>query len=218
MRTLICCLFLSTSLLGYAQNITVSYNSVMSGRNLTATYDIVKNNHEFNMGLGLNINCINPPNNQASLYANNLYAIMAFHFINVNFSYQYRVLHRLKNIQAFVFYDLQAKYAPPRNEIVSWTYPNGQAADNAEQSFFLHSEEIEHDPVTWLENTVGIGYKVNVTDKIYLKNKLGLGVTYLLGYDWRLTNQTHEFDRSALRYDYLFGGIISVGVGYSFSN
>jgi hypothetical protein len=77
----------------------------------------------------------------------------------------------------------------------------------------LYKERIEiFGPFTWIEQCIGIGIKANITNCIFITEKIGCGVSFTIGEDEKLP-QTY-FDKLGLE----FGGLINVGIGYKFGN
>jgi len=63
-------------------------------------------------------------------------------------------------------------------------------------------------PYTWIENSIGIGFNVNITDKFYLTQKIGAGIHFIYGYgsgkDIVLKRKT----------EWEFMGLLNVGIVY----
>ena len=202
-------LFVSNTV--FCQNLLIGFNSTGAGRNITATYSKEFGNNEFGLGLGVNINRITQVDDQFKVYYKRLYATEFTHYLNFNVFYQIYIFRNLKNIKPFVFYDLQIKYSTTRNRFfLPYAMDTTNVSNNPEENI-LYKEYIEFfGPFTWVENTIGIGFKVNISDKWYLQQKLGFGTYFILGYDDQLFNKMFNW------FEWEFAGLFQVGIGYSF--
>lgn len=212
MKKVILSMFILTcSFWSYGQIIELNYNSVISGQNITATYNTIKNrNHNFSFGIGCNISRVAHPDNQEKIFYKRLFATKPLHYFNLNFSFQRFVLKNLKTIEAYLFYDLQVKYAPTRNVFPSVDYDSTRVTSYVEQGIIAYDKVEYFGPFTWFENTIGIGYNVKLADRLYLKNRIGLAIAFILGNDDQLVNRMRN------SFGFELGGQISTGFGYEF--
>lgn len=213
-KILIIILIITNSLSVFSQSINLGFNSTHSGRNITTQYEFKKKNSEYSFGLGFNINKLAHNDNQNNIYKKRLYATKPYHHINVNFTYQYYILtEKVKNIHLFVFYDLQAKYSTTRNEFFyPYGYDSTLVVNNPSQGIIYYQYITNFGPFLWLENNIGIGFTADLSDRFYLKQRLGFGADFILGYGDKL------FTRQFKWFDYEFSGHFNVSVGYRFKN
>jgi len=176
---------LCNSIVLFSQSINLGFNSTFSGRNISAQYEFKKNKSEYSIGLGYNINKFAHNDNQNNLYLKRLYATDPIHYLNINFTYQFYILtEKIKNIQVFLFYDLQAKYSTTRTELIlPYAYDPSLVIDDPEQGI-VYAKYIEFfGPFLWLENNIGIGFTADLNDRLYIKQRIGVGTVFILGYD-----------------------------------
>jgi len=195
---------------GSSQNIGLNYYSTGAGKNITTTY--IKNikHSSISIGLGYNINSIRQPDDESNIYYKRLYATKPFHHLNFNLSYQHDIFYNLKNIKPFVFYDLQIKYSTTRSSMyLPYDYDSTYLNTAHPEDGILYKKHVAYfGPYTWLENSIGIGFNVNITDKFYLTQKIGAGIHFIYGYgsgkDIVLKPKT----------EWEFMGLLNVGVVY----
>jgi hypothetical protein len=76
----------------------------------------------------------------------------------------------------------------------------------------LYIERIEiFGPYTWVEQNIGIGYKVNLKGNWYLQQKIGFGTSFILGYEKKLLVKYFDW------FSWEFGYLVSFGIGYRFN-
>ena len=192
MRSILFILFILFATPVFAQtDLLASFNSTPSGRNVSLT--ISKTNsatHEFGAGLRYNIGMLAMPDDQQNLYYKRLYpSTFAQHF-GVQGFYHHYILKSWQHVKPFLFYDIQATYSTTRNV--------GCYIENT----------VRYGPFTWVEQTIGIGFKVDLANRFFISQKIGVGGMLIFGSDERLL-------KTAV--DYEFGGLINVGIGYRFN-
>ncbi len=194
----------------YSQDLGVNYNSTGSGRNITLNYtrNIVHNG--ISLGIGYNINSIKQPDDQGNIYYKRLYATKPYQHLNFNLSYQHDIFYNLEHIKPFIFYDLQVKYSTTRSSMYlpydyDSTYLNTPNPDDG----ILYKNYIPYfGPFTWIENSIGIGFKVDITDRFYLKQRFGAGIFFIYGYG---TGKDIVLKR---KIDWEFMGLLNIGLVY----
>lgn len=192
-----------------AQSINIGFNSTHAGRNLTGQYETAKGKNEFSFGIGFNINKIAHNDDQNNFYKKRLYATETLNYLNLNFTYQrYIFSDKVKSIEPFVFYDLQAKYSTTRNRLIlPYEYDSSLVVSNPEQGI-LYREYIEYfGPFLWLENNVGIGFKAMLTEKFYIKQRFGVGVNLILGHDDQILYRRFSW------FDWEFSTLMHLSIG-----
>ncbi len=188
-----------------AQNIDINFYSTGSGRNITAAYSKEVNKSIYGIGLGYNIGRIKQPDDQNNIFYKRLYPTQPIHYLNFNAYYNYIFYDQMKCIKPMLFYDLQMKYSTTRSSMyIIHKYDSTLTSDNPNENL-LYRNFIEYfGPYLWVENSIGFGFKIDITDKIYLKEKTGLGLVLIFGEDKRLPLSNPEWE---------FYGLINIGLG-----
>jgi hypothetical protein len=62
-------------------------------------------------------------------------------------------------------------------------------------------------PFCWIEQSVGLGYRVKVVNSLYMFQKVGAGITFILGEDKKRPQTSNKFSRE-------FGYLLNIGVSY----
>lgn len=201
----------------FSQSLNFGFNSTHSGRNVTLAYEKQWKNHEFSFGVGYNVNKLAHNDDQFNFYKKRLFATDPEHHLNIAFTYQRYVLAKIKNIKPFVFYDLQLKYSTTRNRFfLPYTYDSTLVANRPEEGI-LYREYIENfGPFTWVEQNIGIGFIADLTHRIYLKQRFGVGVDLILGYEDKILDK-RNFENSRFEwFDWEFSTLMQFSVGYRF--
>jgi|TARA_B110000908_G_scaffold59966_1_gene72844 hypothetical protein len=190
----------------YSQNIGLQYYSTKSGRNITLTFSKTINKSLIGLGLGYNINSMKQPDDQNNVYHKRLFATKPIQHLNFNFFYNRKVLNQLKNIQPFVFYDFQLKHSTTRTRsFLPHSYDSTETYNKPEEGI-LYKEYIENfGPFTWLENNIGVGFEVNIYNKLYLNQKAGFGATFIFGPEPKLLKT-----RAVMELNFF----LSIGINY----
>ena len=174
--------------------ITSTFNSTHSGRNVTFALSKTFNNmHEFGGGLRININSLAMSDDQNHVYYKRLYASNFMQHLGIAGFYHYHIFRNWEHVKPFLFYDFQATYSTTRNHITIASTTD---------------EYVNHGPFTWLEQTVGIGFKADLPNGFFITQKIGFGTSFILGKDEQLLKNN---------FDWEFGGLINVGIGYRFN-
>src|SRR5690606_22096459 len=125
---------------------------------------------------------------QDDLYKKKLFATKTHHHINLNFTYQRYVLEdKVICLEPFLFYDLQAKRATAAYLSVKIEYDSSYVRNWPGQGIIGYNVLDYFGPFFWLENNVGIGFKAMISDKMFIKQRFGVGVNFILGYDDQIT-------------------------------
>lgn len=207
MKTFLCIiLWLILVLQANAQmRLHTGFNSTMAGRSITIGLSKTKNEkHEFGGALRININKIAHNDDQNKSYYKRLYATKAHHFFGVQGFYHRYLFLKWQHIKPFLFYDLQATYSTTRNRAF---FPYSYDEDgNA-----LYKEDITiFGPYTWIEQNIGVGFKADLFGNWFIHQKFGVGTTFVLGYDKKRLDKYFDW------FDWEFGALINVGIGYRF--
>lgn len=165
-----------------AQSVALNYYYTGSGRNLTATFSKRTGNNKLGVGLGYNINSIRQSDDQNNVYYRRLYATKAYHHLNFNVFYNRYVFTNLAHIKVYVFYDFQIKYSTTRtSSYVPWAFDSSIVANTPDEKVLYRNIVNHYGPFWWIENTLGVGFEVDITKSWYLTQKVGLGLHILYG-------------------------------------
>ncbi len=193
-----------------SQNIDVNYYSTGAGRNVTLSSSKNIGNSELGLGLGYNIGSIKQPDDQSNIFYKRLYPTKPIHYFNFNAYYNYYFYNKWNCFKPLFFYDIQIKYSTTRSSMyIPFDYDSTLVVDEPEEGI-LYRKYIEYfGPYLWVENSIGLGFKVDITDRIYLKQKVGLGIHLIFGEDERLPGVSPEWE---------FYGLINIGLGIKLKN
>jgi len=188
----------------FAQTDIVSaYNSTHSGRNVSLTISkILAGKHEIGGGLRFNFNKIAHPDDQNNAYKKRLYATKPMHHLGLHGFYHRHLFPKSKNLKPFLFYDVQFTVSPTRNRtFLPFDYDeNGEALYVERINFF--------GPFKWLEQNIGVGFKVQVASNWFIQQKMGYGTSFIMGYDDK------DIGKIFNCFEWEFGYLINVGIGY----
>ena len=197
---------ISITLSAQNKNIGLQFYSTGAGENLTATLSFEKNANKFGFGVGLNINSIRQPDDEANIYYRRLYATKPIHFLNFNAFYQKDIFSSLNKINPFIVYDLQIKHSTTRSSMyLPFDYDSTLVITEPEEGI-LYRNYIEYfGPFTWIENSIGIGINIDITDKLSLTQKIGGGICIIVGDEPKLVKYSPAWE---------FMYFVNVGVTY----
>jgi hypothetical protein len=196
-------IFLLINSVTMSQNdLFLGFNSTTAGRNISFGYSkSVNTYHTFGIGLRINISKINHPDDQAKIFFKRLYATELYQNFGLQTYYHRAVFSNLQCLKPYLFYDLQLTRSTTWNR---WYFPysydtNGDLLYKEYRYYF--------GPFWWIEQNIGIGFRVKVIDSFYLFQNIGGGITFILGEDERLPTTYDKFS-------WEFGYLLSVGVSY----
>ena len=188
-------------------SIIAGYNLTHSGHSITLGGSrTIKAKHEFGGGFRYNLNRIKHPDDQNNAYLKRLYATKPIHHFGIEGYYHFYFLNKLKHIKPFTFYDIQVTYSTTRNRMF---LPYCYDTDGS----ILYKEYIEFfGPFTWVEQNIGIGFKADLFNNIFIYEKMGFGVAYILGHDDK------DFTKIIHWFSWEFSPLINLGIGYRFNH
>lgn len=215
MKTIISCLLIMTSSFLFSQSLNFGFNSTHSGRNVTLLFEQRIKNHEFSFGLGYNINKLAHNDDQGNIYKKRLYATKPVQHLNLELAYQRYVFPQMKSIKPFIFYDIQIKYSTTRNRFFfGYTYDSTLVVNRPEDGILYREYIRYYGPFTWVEQHIGIGFEADLTDRIYLKQRFGVGVDFILGYEDSLANKRKTVNGRYEWFDWEFSTLMHFSIGY----
>ena len=104
-------------------------------------------------------------------------------------------------------YDIQVKYSTTRTSIFSPDRFDSTIVADTPDEKLLYREYIEYfGPFWWIENTIGVGFEVDINEKWYVNQKAGFGVHFIYG------DKYPVLDKGKLEWE--FCPIINFGIGF----
>ena len=202
-------IFLLAAYCSFAQNAAkVNYNTSTLRESLIVGYSrAFRQTHEIEVGLRIHINNLAMPDDQESVYYRRMYASNFAQHFGLQLGYNWYFFPCLDHLKPFVFYELQAAYSTTRN------HGYGPAYNLNDGSYSIEEYTESFGPFLWLQNTIGVGFKVDIWKSFYLFEKIGFNATQIIGNDEKLMPDPFQ------KFPWLvneFGYMISVGVGYRF--
>ena len=208
-KAIIVFICLLTTCYSFAQNAaTISFNTSTLRESLVVGYSrTIHQTHEIDFGVRYHLNRLIMPDDQESIYSRRMYASNFAQHFGLQLGYNWYFLPRLEHLKPFVFYELQAAYSTTRNHGYGYTYYINEGTSQLEEYL------VSFGPFLWLQNTIGVGFKVDIWKSFYLFEKIGFSATQIIGNDEKLMPDPFQ------KFPWLvneFGYMISVGVGYRF--
>lgn len=193
----------------FAQNAAkISFNTSTLREGVIVGYSrTFHQNHEIEVGLRFHINKLAMPDDQQSIYYRRMYASSFAQHFGLQLGYNWYFLPKLEHLKPFVFYELQAAYSTTRNHGFGPTYNLNDGNYSIEE----YTESFG--PFLWLQNTIGVGFNVEIWKSFYLFEKIGFNTTQIIGNDDKLMPDPFQ------KFPWLvneFGYMIMAGVGYRF--
>lgn len=171
----------------YAQNIDLNYYSTGAGKNITATFSKDFDRSEFGIGLGCNIGRIKQTDDQDNIFYKRLFPTKPIHYLNFNAYYDYNFKSKWDCFKPLLFFDFQLKYSTTRTSMYDIYDYDPTIPGDSPEDYILYDNVVEYfGPFFWAENSIGLGFKVDITEKIFLKQRMGLGIHFIIGEDNRL--------------------------------
>lgn len=178
-----------------SQSITLNYYNTGTGQNLTLGYSLNLRNSELGVGLGWTINSLTHPDNQLKTYYKRQFATRTVDHLNLNAFYHRFILHSLEPVNVFLFYDFQAKHSAAMNQLDP-----------------TQDERNYHGPYFWLDNTVGLGFNVNIVKRLFLQEKIGGGIHLILPSNSTVPRINTISSMDKLVWEFI--GLLNVGLVY----
>ncbi|MDL2312818.1 hypothetical protein LJC68_08080 [Bacteroidales bacterium OttesenSCG-928-B11] len=185
-----------------------NFNSVHSGRSINVLASAqVKGRHEFGGGFRININKYAHNDDQNNIFKKRMFATKPIHYFGVEGFYNVHIFQKLKHIDLFAFYNVQVVYSTTRNRAFIPAFEH-------EGETYYTKHECTYGPFTWIEQNIGIGFTVDIWNNIFLSQRLGAGVCFILGKDYPNENKPYFLAKPPFSWE--FGYLLSVGFGYRF--
>jgi hypothetical protein len=202
-KSIFCIILLIMSFCAKAQiEITSFFNDSHTGINQSLIISKRLNNkYEVSGGLKININRFAHPDNQGKIFYKRLYSTKPIHYIGGELMVNRYLFERINKVHPFLFYNIRLSYSTTRN--IGYN-PYGYSKYN--EVLYIRYDT-NFGPFTWLEQYVGLGYKIDFTESLFFMQKIGFGVDLIFGEEKSL-NMT--FPTWELCY------IHSFGIGYRF--
>lgn len=201
---------LSIAVNGYAQlDLGATFSTICSGHNVLLNISKTYHNNEIGGGLRININRIRF-DIQNNVYFHVLNATKPIHYFGADLFYHRYIFNKGQIFKPFFFYDCQFTYAPIRNKnyLISGDYRYGG-------NVCYLASDIIWGPYFWVEQNIGIGFKVKIYKNLYLMEKIGLGVSMIIGDDVIAKQDRHFMFKPYVAAEY--GYLIQTGILYRFN-
>jgi hypothetical protein len=208
-KSLIFAFLLMISLCSNAQvDLSVNFNDTHSGRSVTLHLSKNLNaNYEIGGGIRYNINRIRQSDDQRNIFMNRLYATKPIHYWGVDGFVHRDIFNKWEHVKPFLFYDVQLSYSTTRN---SFFISAAKIKDESIPEQINLSDFTNFGPFLWVEQNVGIGFKVDFTKKIFMTQRIGVGADLIFGSDDQLIRMMVN------KFAWEFGGLVNVGFGMHF--
>ena len=194
----------------YAQfGIESSYSVIHTGRNQSVDLTYKRNKITFNAGVKYSFNRLDrfPPN---TYFRKTFFALSTAEHFGANMGVQY-LFYEKEKLKVFAHYNLQILKAHFRFEhysVLDSTFsfvPNPKTLEDYPLNYKLSFLG----PVTALENTIGVGINLELTPRIYLTQKVGIGISLFYSKDPELVE---VLKKSRIN----LGELYSIGLGFNF--
>lgn len=157
--------------------------------------------YEVGAGLKININRYAHPDNQNKVFYKRLYATTPIQFFGGELFVNKYFFEKIERVHPFLFYNVRLSYSKTRNiGYYPYTFTN-------DRTVLYIRDDTNYGPFTWLEQYIGLGYKINFTETLFFMQKIGLGIDLIFGED-----QVLDISNSAWEFCYIH----SFGIGYRF--
>lgn len=191
-----------------AQSLIGGYNSTASGHSLSLDYNIKKNKSELGVGIGINLPVRYQGDGINEYFGKKLYPVKSHEFIAIK-TYFHQLIYEMGNFRSYAFYDLQLRRSGARTQTYYGIGYDSTLVKNRPEDGIIYVEGIdEYGPYFWIENTVGLGMDINISNNFFIRQKFGLGVTMIYGHDKGNISVNH-FGRT-----HIYGFLAYFGVGY----
>jgi hypothetical protein len=147
------------------------------------------NNYEIGGGLKFNINRYAHPDNQRKIFYKRLYATSPFQYFGGEVFVNRYLFENVEKVHPFLFYNIRLSYSTTRNIGYSpFTY-------SEDRELLYKRYDTNFGPFTWVEQYVGLGYKIDLTESLFFMQKIGFGIDLIIGeeYSFYIPNPAWEF-------------------------
>lgn len=190
-------------------SVALGFNSTGGGRGITGVYYSQKDKNELGIGLRFNINYSHNLDDQSKVFYKRIYALKPIHRFGLSASLQRYIFTNYKITSFFAFYNVQATYAMAKNH-------QFRMSDSDSLGILYTNKELYLGPFTWVEQNLGIGHKMQLTDKVYLIQKLGFGTMFIIGREKTAVLDNDITKHYFKRFSWEFGYLFNTGLGYNF--
>lgn len=192
----------------HGQSVSINYNDVDIGRNVSILYHTKGGRHQFSGGIKVHINS-QVHDNQNHVFRKRIYASNFKEHIGLQFGYNYNLPLNHKN-RLLLFYDNQFTIAGKKGEVF---LPAGFLGGTP----LYEKHVIEFQELKALEQHIGIGLRTGVWEDFYLNFRIGGGVALFWDVPFEIApNQYHMAGARKLNWE--FGRLLSIGIEYELNN
>ena len=183
---------------------SVSYSSTFSGRNISLSLSKTYLKYELGIGIRCNVNRRKHNDDQSYAFKNRLYAENALQHFGITGFYHRMIFSEWKDIKPFLFYNIQTSYAQTRNEDYVYVGTDSRGFE------YYNLVGNHYGPFFWLEQYVGVGFKINLTGNFYMTQQIGVGPSLIIGE--KETFVFENFDGFKTK----IGTLVNFGITYRF--
>ena len=188
------------------QALSLNYNSVDIGRNVSLLYQFGGEKHQFYGGLKYHINRV-IHDNQNNVFRKRFHASNFKERLGLQIGYN-RVISINERNSLLFFYDNQFSILGTKG--VNYT-PIGYLEDQVLYTRWV----LAYQEIKSMEQYIGIGFRAGLLKNIFLTMKLGGGVALFWDIPFEYAPNMYV---ASNKLDWEFGGLISVGLEYKFRN
>lgn len=175
---------------GRTQNkIGLNYYSHDTGRNLALSFNTSFAKHTFQIGIKYHLNRT-PIDNQNHVFHKRFHAENFKEHLGIIAGYQYLIGKDPRKINALFFYDFQYLNASIR----SYGFTSALLPGGGGRGFIRDEKKIN--TTTALENNIGVGFRIYLSEKISLLERIGVGINIFTNLDqnfFPFQNSSWEF-------------------------
>lgn len=190
-------------------SIALGFNSTGAGRGIICQYNHKKNKNEFGIGMRFNLNYPHNLDNQSKLHYKRLHALKPIQHLGIVVSYHRYILPKLQTTSFFSFYDVQATYAMAK----SYQF---RMSDADSISILYTNPRRNLGPFVWIEQNIGIGHRLKLSERMYLIQKIGIGTFFVIGREKTAVIDNVITPHYFKRFSWEFGYLFNMGIGYNF--
>ena len=185
------------------QSISINYNDVHIGQNISLLFHTKKEKHQFYGGVKYHLNRI-AHDNQNNIFRNRFYASNFIEHLGVQVGYNRIIPINNKN-NLLIFYDNQLTVSGTRGE-------NFVPFSTIGNTIVYHQFIMEFQKIKALEQNIGIGLNVGLNDYFSVNFKIGGGIAFFWDIPFEFAPNQFYIGKS---WDWEFSEFISVGVEYA---
>lgn len=183
--------------------ISLAFNYVDIGRNLSLSGTKSFSRHKIQVGIKYGINSFEH-DNQNNLFKKRFFATDFIEHWGAILGYQYAFKPINNYVIPFLLYEMQLTNSHTRND---WVFPVGYDTDGN----VLYRKYLDYlGPTVALENYIGFGLNISLSEHLFITQKAGGGIALFYK-----TDPTYAFKNNR---SWEFGYMLSLGLAYRFKS